>query len=292
MRRLFYVGFALDAVFFLSTWLGSDLGHREHRDIVSALIRRRHMPRPVFSDGRKAMVLTVDHGSLCGGDELACTIREKRTKADSFCDGNPCYFKPRKSSCCFCFACCYRLLLVLLRSAACCGVSVPQHTSSDLILGIRSIQQQQWPIETYGFFCCFFLRCCSLAASHMALQALHLWHSRCCCSRAVSPLLCDSHGRRLCVRVCVRLCVSTSLCDYTRTQKTIKRAVEDFFFEQAAQSRGDEIGTVCSSSSSNTTAAVPWQPCFKFLPSCQQSRCVCVVGAQKVIEPRQRVHVQ
>ena len=197
--------------FFFSTWLGSDLGHLEHIDIIYALIRRRHMPRPVFSDGRKAMVLTVDHGFLCGGDELGCAICNK---ADSFCDGNPCYFKPRESSCCFCFclllppAAGFAAFCCLLAVAACCGVGAPTH-----IVGPHTRYTKRTAAAMAHrnlCVCCFFSRCCSSAASHMALQALHLWHLRCCCSRAVSPLLCDSHGRRLCVCVCVRLCVTTS----------------------------------------------------------------------------------
>ena len=38
----------------------------------------------------------------------------------------------------------------------------------------------------------------SAAAAHTALLALHLPHARYNSSRAVGPLLCDSHGRRLC----------------------------------------------------------------------------------------------
>ena len=73
-------------------------------------------------------------------------------------------------------ACCYRLLPALLRSAACllllpAVVLVPQHTSSDLILGIRSAQQQQWPIETYVF---------AVFSRAVALLLRHTWPSRRC----------------------------------------------------------------------------------------------------------------
>ena len=124
----------------------------------------------------------------------------------------------------------------------------------------------------------------------MALQALYFWQSRYNSSRAVSPLLCDRHRRRLCVCTCMLLYVPPmyewSVC--CQEQKTTKKSGGLWFSKAAAQPCSLKIIV-----QQQYRTAAQWQPCFKLSPFCQQSHAyVCVVGAQQEIEPRQHFHVQ
>ena len=118
-----------------------------------------------------------------------------------------------------------------------------------------------------------------------AVLLQHTWPSRLStCGRHVTTaaaeprckLLCDSHRQCFCViyqvydvfafcmyQVCVR-----GVCAVTKSKpKSVRR--------------------------SSTAAAQPQEPYLKLLPLCQQLRCICVVGGQQEIEPRQQqFHVQ
>ena len=102
----------------------------------------------------------------------------------------------------------------------------------------------------------------------MALQALYLWQSRYNRSRAVSSLLCGSHRRSFFVYAyaCALL--------HVLGMRVWRECCHKIRIER-------------QHSSSSTTLAV-----FQALALVQQSRCMCVVGAQREIETRQHFHAQ
>ena len=164
-KRLFSV--------FLRTWLGSNLGHREQQ-------RQRHNLGVVATSSVIALVRTNER-PWRGWSIMTSCLRWRtwmcvnESLSAQFFEGTP------KTE---------LLLLFLLAATGCCWLRC-------LLEAYNSSRVPSKPTVSR-----FFGLCCSAAASHMPLQAQRLWRSRYGSSRS-SPLLCDSHGRCLCMCLCV-----------------------------------------------------------------------------------------